>query len=344
MKAFTYLESQENLIGLTERDALFSFDKPTIVRVKGKDSTKAVLISVLLHGCEPAGFRAFLKEINKGREYSLDIFFLIGNIRSAQIEPIFSSRLVSGRQNYNRIWVDDSVNTKRELTKDELIAKEMFDFLKTLPIIAHLDLHSFNAKTTPPHAIIPNMDEKHLNFSKKLCKETFVFDIGGGDLISRTAKFGPSCVIECGTNNSSEADEFAYQTVERFLIEFGLIEGSVDSIRDSKVIFGVTNIKLRPEFSASWAKEKQDADLTLREDVSDLNIKVLSAKTFLGWADSLDVFLVKDKTGMINPNEIFILEEGKLYTKMEVVPDLLAPKEWITKESGFYFFTNIRDA
>ena len=67
---FAYLETARELIGKSDVEALRSLQKPSLFQIKGKDSSKAVLVSVLLHGCEPAGFRAFLKEINSFKDYN----------------------------------------------------------------------------------------------------------------------------------------------------------------------------------------------------------------------------------------------------------------------------------
>jgi len=327
---FAYLETARELIGKSDVEALRSLQKPSLFQIKGKDSSKAVLVSVLLHGCEPAGFRAFLKEINSHPLYAYDVYYLIGNVKAAQLEPLFTHRLFPGGDNYNRIWVDPPQ------TADERLASEIFDFLKQLPLTAHLDLHSFTAKETKPHAFVPN-DQEGLNLASKFVSAVFVNGFPFGTLVEKTQLFGPSCVIECGTNNSPEADKFAFETLQKFFYEFKVKSGPVELLSPD-VYINMTNIKIKPNVSVSFSDRKQNTELTLREDLDTLNITKLPAGEFLGWSDTVDVFIAKDKTGTIDPGTFLKIAAGKLILARAVVPNLMAPHAERMKESGFYFF------
>jgi len=329
--AYDLFHGAESLIDLSDSEALLSFSQPTLIHIKGQDSTVAVLISVLLHGCEPAGFRAFLKEINSKPTYAHDVYYLVGNVKSAQLEPYFTHRLVPGGENYNRTWVDDPK------TEGEHQAKEIFDFLKTLPIKAHLDLHSFTAKNTAPHVICSNKES--LDLARTFAEIVYLFEMPIGALIEQTKAWGPSCVVECGTNNSPEADEYAYTTLRKFLIECNVIAGENIKVA-TQVNANVHNIKIKPDVSVTWAEKPQEGfKLTFREDIGRLNHKFIQAGTPLGWTNSLHhLFTVKNKHGEVDPGELFEVKEGKLITKIDIVPNLMAANERIAKESGFYFF------
>ncbi len=141
MKHFDYYSNTELIDNCSDIDALLKLKKPTIFKIKGKDNSKAVLISVLLHGSEPCGFRAILREINEHKqEYNLDVYFLVGNVNAAKIKPYFTNRLYPEGENFNRIWIEEPK------TEDEKIAHSIYEFLENLPLIAVLDLHSFTSK------------------------------------------------------------------------------------------------------------------------------------------------------------------------------------------------------
>lgn len=334
MSKFDYYENVELIKSLSELDALFKLSKPSIFRIKGKDSSKAVLVSCLIHGSEPSGFRAFLKEINSNPDYSYDVYFFVGNAEAAKIKPYFTNRLVPGKQNFNRIWAENPT------TDDELMAKEVFEFLETRPIIAHLDLHSFTAKDTKPHSFTISSDSKNLDVLKKIAEYIFIFDSEVGALIEKTSKFGPAFVIECGTNNSPEADEFSFSTLQRFLKEFSVKHSAVDSIKCNGIFTGMINIKLKPDISVSWDVVRQpDKNVTFIETANKLNITDVEPDTFFGWCKSLDVFDIKNAQGSVKPSEVFELKDNQLFIKQKVFPTLIAKNEKIAKESGFYFFT-----
>ena len=327
---FDYFETADMLANKSDLTALRLLRKPSIFRVKGIDSSKAVLVSVLLHGCEPAGFRAFIKEINSYPKYAYDVFYLVGNVLAAQLEPVFSHRLVPNGENYNRIWVDDPESA------DEHLASEIFVYLKSLPFIAHLDIHSFTAGGTKPHAFVPN-DGEALKLASKFVSAVFVNSFPFGTLVEKTQLFGPSCVIECGTNNSPEADGFAFESLQHFFYEFKIKEGKVESLTPD-VYVNMTNFKIKPSVSVSFSNTKQAVELTLLENLDRLNITELPAGQWLGWSNSVNLFIVKDKTGLIDPAKFFKIVEGKLFTTKAVVLNLMASHAERMKESGFYFF------
>lgn len=328
---FDLFENADMLKGLSDVEALHKLEKPSVFRIKGKDSSKAVLVSCLVHGCEPAGFRAFLKEINSLPEYCFDVYFFVGNVASAKIEPFFTNRLVPGKQNFNRIWVE---NPK---TEEEMIGNEVFNYIKNLPLVAHLDLHSFTATDTNPHGF--TFTEESLDMMKKMVPFIFFADLPLGSMIERTLKLCPSFVIECGTNNSKEADAFAFDSLQRFFSFTNLKNITVSKVDCRGVFTGMVNVKVKDGFKVKWSSKKEESDVTLREDATKLNLKKTPAGEFMGWADSLDMFKVKDKTGDVTPDSVLELKDGKLYTKINSVPALLAANEKIIKESGFYFFT-----
>ncbi len=327
---FAYFENVKKILGKPELDVLRFLERPSLFRIKGKDSSQAVLVSALLHGCEPAGFRAFITEINSKPSYARDVFFFIGNVKAAQLQPIFTHRLLPDGDNYNRIW------TENPRTQDEFLAAEIFTTFKKIPLVAHLDLHSFTAIGSKPHALCLDNHEG-LELAKKLAADVFIADVPLNSLIERTRQFGPCCVVECGTNNSLEADAYALKTLQKFYYEFKVKPGLTETL-PGRVFANEVNFKIKPEVSVSFNNVKQPVDLTLRKDWESLNLKKIPAGEFLGWSDTVGVFVVKDKTGIISPGTFMEVKKGKIFTKQAVVPNLLSTHEERMKESGFYFF------
>ncbi|PIN76044.1 hypothetical protein COV18_01320 [Candidatus Woesearchaeota archaeon CG10_big_fil_rev_8_21_14_0_10_37_12] len=331
MKKYDYYEDVSFLIGKTDKEAILLLKKPSVFKITGKDNSKAVLVSTLIHGHEICGFRAFLKEINSKPEYPLDVYFAVGNVQAAQIEPLFSNRLVPGGQNFNRTWI------KEPKTEMEQLSFELFEFYKTLPLVGILDLHSFTATDTLPHGFLPDTKEETLKLANKLANYGFVTDSNLGAMIELTTDIAPSLVIECGTNGSKEADEYAFETLHKFFKLTGVEEGNVEDVNKG-VFVNMTNVKIKSAVTVVWADEKQDAQLTIRSDISKLNITEVKAGEFYGWANTLDLFVIKNKDGLQNVEDWFELKDGKVYIKQDVVPNLMSANEKIAKESGFYFF------
>ncbi|HLC84545.1 MAG TPA: hypothetical protein VJH22_02015, partial [Candidatus Nanoarchaeia archaeon] len=80
---FEVWHDASRLEGRSDKEALDKLTVPTIIHTKGNDSRRAVLVSVIIHGCEPCGFRAMLKELEKKETYPIDVYWLVGNPKSA---------------------------------------------------------------------------------------------------------------------------------------------------------------------------------------------------------------------------------------------------------------------
>lgn len=332
MNHFDIIEGTGLLIGKTDSEVIELIFRPSVFHIAGKDCTKAVLVSALIHGHEVCGLRAILAEVSGQREYPFDMYFFVGNVAAAKVKPVFSNRMVPGGQNFNRVWVDNPV------TDLEKTAAGLFSFFKSLPLIGILDLHSFTSHSSPKHAFVSTADENTLCIAKRLAPHVFVTDDMIGTMIEKTAGIAPSIVVECGTNGTIDADTYASKTLEIFFKLMGVIQGNAPDAVCKREYRGLTNIKILQEVSVSWADQRTGSNLTVRKDIESLNIKELSKNELFGWGDSLDVFSILTKNGKGKPEDFFEIKQNTIYIKKGFVPALLAAKESISKESGFYLF------
>ena len=316
-------------MGKSDRDALALLSKPTIVSLKGEDQTKAVLVSAMLHGSEPCGLRAFLHEIQKQRKYPYNVYFFIGNVKAAQLQPLFSHRFIPGDVNYNRIWDRETKHP---------VAQEVCKFFDKIPLLAVLDIHSFTTKKNIPHCFITSDNNSVLQLATPLAPYVLISDVAQGTLIEHFGQSVPACTVECGTNNTAAADVYAIETLERFFKYMGLVAGTIDSVSRG-IYHHEVNVKLKPETSVVWAMAQREGyNVTLRSDCEELNLTLVKSGTVIGWADSLDYFRVVRGKDEIAVTDIFRLDNGAILLARDCVPTLISTSEMIVKESGFYFF------
>lgn len=343
MKLVDYFEGTESLGSKTDLEALLYLQRTSLFHVHGEDSSRAALVTVMLHGNEPCGFRAMLKEINEGRNYPVDLYWLVGNVKAAQMQPTegayFTTRVLPDGQNYNRIW------TPNPTTGDEQMAQEVFDYFAEKKLVGMLDIHSFTPHDTPPHGFLGDAHQQSLQLAWKLVEHPFVIDNPMGTIAERFAPYTPSISVECGTNGTPEADNYAYDALQRFFVEIGMLPGQ-NNYRSQGFYYGnMINVKLRPEINVVWAEQGNpdpSADITIRSDVSKLNITEVPAGTFYAHASRLDdLFVLRQGGREIPAAQIFDFRDGALYFKNRYVPNLMSPVEKIQKESGFYLFTRI---
>ncbi|MBO6826205.1 MAG: hypothetical protein JJ879_08390 [Sneathiella sp.] len=334
METFDYFEDVSFLKGKDALEVLDTLKRTTLFRVKGRDSTQAVLVSTLIHGSEPCGFRAFVKEINEERDYPIDVYFMVGNVAAAQIEPAFSHRNIPEGKNFNRIWCVDQPEDD-----EETCIAEVKGFLNKLPLLGVLDLHSFMAKGVSPHTFVVSVDDKTLELAKCLSPYVLKIEPGMGALIEAMSPKCPSFVVECGTHDAPEADAFAEVVLDKFFKAYGILEGEAGDALTDDVFVNMTNFKVKAESKAVWAEEKDpSADVTFRPDCEGINLSAVKAGEFCGWATSLDFMVASTGTEDIDVAEFFYVEDGKLYFKQDCVPNLMCANEFIAKESGFYLF------
>lgn len=334
MYLFDYREGVESVRGKSDIEALLTMDKPTVFHLSGRNHSRAVLVSTLLHGREPSGFRAFLKEISSVEEYAMDVYFSVGNVHAAQIQPYFSQRDVPGKEDFNRVWVDNPQ------TEEQDTAAAMTEFFQALPLVGFLDIHSYVAKSIPPHGVIPNLDPSTQRLIQRLSPSAFLMDMNLGTLLERMGKKTTAVLVETGVNNSPEADRKAFVALQSFFYAT-TVKSAVEMPYHTKLYHKGIQFKLREDISVRWDSTRTNGyTLTLREDLDTLNHTVVEDGRIFGWADTLDVFTTHDLQRRVE--DYFTLDNGIIRVKQRVVPNFLNTEERIMKKGGFYFFQELK--
>ncbi len=174
-----------------------------------------------------------------------------------------------------------------------------------------------------------------------MVQNILLMDLSAGALIQKTGKEIPSIVLECGTNQTKEADNLAFESLQKFFIKTNTKEGTITNL-PSKLLSECFNIKIKKESSITWSDKKDETkEITLRKDIEQLNLMEIQPTDFLGWTNNLDHLILKNKNGTIAPKKLFELEEGKITLRDKAILNLLSTSEFIIKESGFYLFKKI---
>ena len=96
-----------------------------------------------------------------------------------------------------------------------------------------------------PHSFINYLSNDLLDFSNYSVLLIFHCGPNAASLIDKTSSICSSYVVECGVNNSSEADLFTFNSISTFLIYY---------------------------------------NLTIRDDFENLNLTQTNKNTFIGWS------------------------------------------------------------
>lgn len=298
--------------------------KPTIFHLPGKDQTKSLIISCLIHGNETSGYKAVTKELNKLKTYPLDVYFLIANIKAAQRKPYFTHRDWEAKPGFNRIW---------NKTDKYPLAKEILTFLKKANPLACLDLHNNNGKN-PAYAICEGERKEVLNLAGFLAEIILFSEIRLGTFTEAMVKICPAVTLECGQVNTKVADDFAEQTLERFLslISLPKKEREIFPYRELCEI----NIKKKIKFCFGHTP-KPGFDLVLRDDIEDFNFNILKKGDYLGFAEKIDVLECLDKKKRPVTKDFFYLKDGQILAKQDLTLAMAVRKVNIAKLSNLCY-------
>ena len=346
MERFDYRKGLRSLEGLTDDQALASLDRPTIFHVEGEDPHGPILISTLIHGCEPAGFRALLREAREWGytpSYTADVYFMVGSVQAAKTpgpkgEYFFHRDLPGapspGAHDFNRMWGNKEPQSDLEKT-----AAEIKEFLDTIPFNAFLDIHSYMSRVIEPHACIPHLCEETIDYTRTLASRAFLIDFGLGTLLEHMGKRQiPSVLIEAGVNNSPQADDYASKAMHRFFQRTDVIPGGDHPEICKHWYRDGIQFKIKPNVSVAIAENRESGkDLTLRKDIEMLNHTLLPQGTSFGWGDSLGCITTNDSKGR-KVEEYFFVEDGEIKIRKALVPNFLNAHEERMKGGGFYFF------
>lgn len=293
----------------SEEAVLASLKEPTLFFVDNKQE-KTVLVSGLLHGNEPSGFRAIVAWMKKTKQVKLpfNILFMIGNVKAATENGLFGQRFLSSQQDFNRIWNDDNTHE---------LKTALDNALQTTNVIGGVDLHN-NSGKNPVYAVVASMNKASVEIAEFLTDKVLYFGAATNTLVSFLERKGAQFVaVECGKCFTKEADNTAMKTVEK-VFEFFKKKLNGEKIRTKKATLfcNITEVKVKPNCSVAVGSE---ADFSVRKDIEDLNFVEAPEGTVLGLTKgkALPLEILKDGTDV--SSEWFNVDKGKVVMKRKGV-------------------------
>lgn len=183
---------------------------PALVHLRGRDRSRARLLSGGLHGNEPSGFRALHALLRDPPPLATDAFLFLGNVPAARLAPRFTHRQVPGEEDMNRVWCGDASTPLRR------VAHEVLARLAGAPLEAAIDLHN-NSGRNPCYAVVPaGLDARRSGMARAWTHRQLLCEgIALGTLVEGLSC--PAVVIECGQCGCPHADDLARAGAERWL-------------------------------------------------------------------------------------------------------------------------------
>jgi len=290
---------------------------PTLVHLRGQRDD-ALVVSSLLHGNEPAGWRAMtglLHELlRSGRPVGRDVLWFIGNVDAAAK----GARRLHHQLDFNRIWsgLGD--------TEVEHIAQDVLARFAAQPTFATVDIHNTTGRN-PPYACVTSMTGGHLELARKFSDICVFADQQMGRFTEACSKLGSSITIECGTPDHLEGSLRA-QSLLTQLLDADAAARLDDHGADMVLYESFATVTIDDDVSVGFDKAV-DTDVRFTPDLDASNFARIAAGTPLGRINShgWNGLRVRSAGQEVQRDDVFVVDDGVLKAKVDLVPQMLTP-------------------
>lgn len=298
---------------------------PSVFHFTGKYSNTCRVVVTLLHGNEPSGLKALSLLLNEKYQPYYDTKFIVASVVAAKTEPEFSHRMLTGKRDLNRCFSAPFDDLQGKL------AQSIIELLTAYSPQAVVDLHNTSG-SGPAFAVTTIKDNLHLAISSHFCHRQITTDISLGSLMECRLGF-PIVTIEAGGAQDEEADLIAYNGLKSFL---GVKE--IEQIQDVELLASPRRLEIKPNINICFANvESKQTDITIMQDIEKLNFGCTKTNTPLAYctSDALSYFNISDQSDVA---EYFKVEDGILYTKIEMKMFMVTTRADIAKSDCLFYF------
>jgi hypothetical protein len=316
----------------SEQEALGRLGGATWWVVPGADRSRCRVVTTLLHGNEPSGFRAFRHWVAGGATPAVDVAICLCSVEAALGPPLFAHRALPGVRDANRCFaapLDDDAGRR---------AGRLLELIERFRPEAVVDLHN-NTGHSPAYGVGPRADTFHLGLTSLFADRFMHTDIQLGTLVEATEHIAPSIVIECGRAGDPLADATALAGLERFLLMDRLEDASARAA-GVEVLQHPLRVVLAPWASLAFGDAPQgDVSVTIRRDVDRHNFSPMRAGETLGWIsrDEPWPFEALGAAGDDRSRDLLALEGREVRTRREIVPVMMTTSPDIAKSDCLFY-------
>lgn len=320
MKLNILNEIPEELYSCGPRDVHSVLGGPTIIHLKGKN-TKAVFLSVLLHGNETTSFLVLQKLINeyKNKDFPRDIIIFIGNTVAAAE----GQRHLPEQPDYNRVW-------KMGKTPEHTLATEVFIYAKQFDLFANIDMHN-NTGKNPFYACINLISDNYVELASMFSEQIVYFTEPSEVQSMAFAELCPSVTIEAGLPGNPEGTIAVFEFVQDVL-HLNEFQEKFDHSH-VEVYHTIGRIRVKKEATVDFDySESSKSDLSFIEEIDSKNFELLKKNTSLGYINNKDIIYVLNNAGDIITNDILDITSDKVKTNRMLIPSMFTKDVYVMKE------------
>lgn len=292
---------------------------PTVIRLRGRDSTRTRLVSGMLHGNEPSGLFAIFHALASRAPLATDALFFVGAVEAARAEPRLTNRMLEGRRDLNRCFREPFSDV------DGRIAGALLERLRAEPLEAVVDLHNTSGHN-PPYGIAAGMDSGRIGVTSLFAARYVASSLSIGALGEAFPASVRAVAIECGRAGERRADETAIAGLTRFLAagELPRVEGRAIGMH---LYRDPVRVHVRRDVSLAFGDrgERHRADVTVDANVDRHNFQRLLPGTRIAWVRQGVPwpFDARTASGSDVSKDLFEWRDDGIVARRELVPIMM---------------------
>jgi len=259
-------------IGETLYQFLNALSGPTVIHVKGADSTRCRVVVTLLHGNEPSGLKAIHKLILSEFKPVVDTKFIIASVVAARTEPVFQYRMLPNQHDLNRCFNSD------EKDLQSIMAGAIKEEIRGYECEAVIDLHNTSG-SGPAFCVSVHNSAQHLALASHFTHRMVFTDLRLGSIMEQDFH-GPIITVEAGGAQDEEANITALQGIKSYL----LADDVFKQLQHVEQLQNPRRLELKPKHTIQYATGPiSGISVTMRQDIERLNFIKVPAHQHLGW-------------------------------------------------------------
>lgn len=328
----TWLSPKPQEIGDSVEEFVRILKGPTLLQIKGRDSSRSRAISTLLHGNEPSGIKAIFRWLKDGSVPCVDVLVLVASVDAALEEPGFFFRHLDHQRDLNRCF-----NAPFEDVPGKL-AKAMLSILHDKKPEALIDIHNTSG-SGPSFAVTINSDEKHRALTSLFTQRLIHTDLRLGAIMEFSENDVPTVTIECGGAQDDEAHEVAYDGIKRYISE-------LDILTEREAEWGIEllqhpiRVELKEDATITFGESAQiNTDITLLPSIENHNFGIISPHEPLGWLGQkgISCFVAVNTEGEDKLGKILREEGCVLYAAQPIRAFMITTNAAIAKSDCLFY-------
>ena len=299
-------------------DFLRQLGGPTLIRVRGNDSSRTRVVSTLLHGNEPSGIRAVHTWLCESRRPSVDVLIFIAAVETARMPPGFAHRFLPGRVDMNRCWLPPFEGWEGR------VAHEVLRLVRQSGAESLVDLHN-NTGHNPPYGVGTLPGAAELNLVSLFGKRYVHSPLRLGTLVEATCEDFPSVTIECGRSGDPGVDAVALDGLREY-VGCEQLELRRVVAEDITLLIDPVRVSVAPGVELAFGDDRvEGADLTVALDIDRHNFERVAAGSAIGWLGPRGLWPVEalGETNRDVSRELFELRDGELVTRNALIPIMM---------------------